>query len=336
MLYQNKTLNETKFNKFYKNNDLEIGLIGHIDRNIAVTDITNLLDFVREADGDFLILAKQDSRLVIITHPLMTKTCYYKLDDVTVSLTPEGENPINWTVCLPNTLYTFDNGELVSMSSCVKWDRREFRNDYDLVFDSFEQGMKTVPKNNTTLSSGKDTGVICAYLNRDKLQCVYHTISQSVEHQDILKQRIAKIKSSNGNSRLMIEKNQDITDGLIKRVSKQGSICYPRVLSDLQTMADLDKMLSKVIIGSDILIGTGGDQLYRFKSTVTNPTDLFIDQLNMVSSWHNITHLNPLMSVKLYQSFLNVNDTFKKTHCWQEAYMHELGYPYAVDKYHKL
>ena len=60
-----------------------------------------------------------------------------------------------------------------------------------------------------------------------------------------------------------------------------------------------------------------------------------IDQMTMISEWNNVTHLNPLMSTQLYQNYLNVQQSYKKTHCWQEKYMADLNYPYSVDKYQK-
>ena len=88
MLFTNKNLVENKFNSFYRHNNLEIGVIGYTNKEITVTDIDHLYDFVREIDGDYIIVAKQGFDVVLITHPLLTKTCYYRLNDLEISLMP--------------------------------------------------------------------------------------------------------------------------------------------------------------------------------------------------------------------------------------------------------
>jgi len=334
MLFTNKNLVKEKFNSFYRHDDLEIGVIGYTNKKITVTDINHLYDFVREIDGDYLILAKQGSEVVLITHPLLTKTCYYQLNDLEISLMPVNGQERNWTPCLPNTFYRFQKGKLKSMIACITWDRRELHHGYDKVFEEFEKIMHDIPKNNTTLSSGKDTGVICAYLNNKKSKSVYHTIMQDEEHQQILEKRIRLIKTGNKESRLVITPNQLVDANFKKRTMVYNSICWPRVETDLQSMVDLNFIFSGVR-DHYLLLGTGGDQLYRFKSVVTNPNSLFIDQMTMISEWNNVTHLNPLMGTQLYQNYLNVQQNYKKTHCWQEKYMADLDYPYSVDKYQK-
>ena len=334
MLFTNNNLVEKKFNSFYRYNDLEIGVIGYTNKEITVTSIDHLYDFVREIDGDYIIVAKQGSDVVLITHPLLTKTCYYHLNDLEISLMPVNGQERNWTPCLANTFFRFQKGKLISMIACVIWDCRELYHGYDKVFEEFENVMHGIPKNNTTLSSGKDTGVICAYLHDKKIKSVYHTVMHDKEHPQVFKQRIGLIKAGNKESRLVITTNQAIDDNIKTRTMVYNSICWPRVQTDLQSMADLDVVFSGVR-DHYILLGNGGDQLYRFKSDVTSPNSLYIDEMTMISEWNNVTHLNPLMGTQLYQNYLNVQQSYKKTHCWQEKYMADLNYPYSVDKYRK-
>lgn len=331
MLFENKNLVEKKFNSFYRYNDLEIGVIGYTDKKIVVNDIDHLQDFVRDIDGDYLILAKQGSDLALITHPLLTKPCYYRLNDLEIGLMPVHGKEKNWTPCLPNTHYVFQKDKLKSVSNCFTWDRKELHHSYDKIFEEFEKVMHHVPKHNTTLSSGKDTGVICAYLNDKNIKSLYHTINQNDEDQQVLKQRIGLIKAGNDQSRLVMITNQIIDDDIKKRIREYNSICWPPLEIDVQSMVDFDLIFSGVH-DNYLLLGTGGDQLYRFKSVVTHPISLFIHEMNIISEWHDVTHLNPLMSTRLYQSFLNVKEHYRKTHCWQEKYMTELDYPYKADK----
>lgn len=333
MLYQNKNLNIDKFNTFKRVGDIEIGVVGHIDREIDITTFDQLQDFVRELDGDFVILARQGSDVVLITHPLLTKTCYYRLNDLEISLLPVQGQKINWTSCLPNTIYTFKDGILKSVKNCVKWNHKELFAGYDRVFENFESNMYSIPKNEITLTSGKDTGVICAYINKNKIKSIYHTVRSPSEHQEILKQRIGLIKMGNSESRLVIKPSQPEKDDINRRIQIYNAISNPRSLIQAQDIADLDFIFAGVQ-DKYLLLGTGGDQLYRYNSLiVTNPTGLSVDILNMISDWHGVVHLNPLMSTRLYQSFLNVQEKYRKKHCWQEQYMADLNYPYAVDKY---
>ena len=333
MLYQNKNLNINNFNTFTRVGDIEIGVVGHIDREIDITAFDQLQDFMREVDGDFVILARQGTVVTLITHPLLTKTCYYRLNDLEISLLPRQGQKMNWTPCLPNTIYTFHDGILESVQNCIDWNHKELFAGYDHVFEKFESNMYSMPKNDITLTSGKDTGVICAYVNKNKTKSIYHTVRSPSEHQEILKQRIGLIKMGNSESRLVIKPSQPEKDEINKRIQIYNAISDPRSQMQAQDIADLDFIFAGVH-DKYLLLGTGGDQLYRYRSlVVTNPTDLSVDILNMISDWHGVMHLNPLMSTRLYQSFLNVQEKYRKTHCWQELYMLELDYPYAVDKY---
>ena len=82
-----------------------------------------------------------------------------------------------------------------------------------------------------------------------------------------------------------------------------------------------------------VLFGLGGDQLYRHRSNNVYPLHLINDLFEQVCINKNIIKINPLMSRRLYQSYLNVKEKHRLTHCWQTQYMHEMKYPYSVDKY---
>jgi hypothetical protein len=82
-----------------------------------------------------------------------------------------------------------------------------------------------------------------------------------------------------------------------------------------------------------VLFGLGGDQLYRHRSNTVYPLHLINDLFEQVCINKDIIKINPLMSRRLYQCYLNVKEKHRLTNCWQTQYMHDLKYPYSVDKY---
>lgn len=300
ILYENNTFNKENFTKFVDSNNRFVGIFGYCNQNLEDIDTENL----QHLDGDYLILVKQKDQVILITHPLLSKNCYYDPHNLKISLLAED----TCIRCEPNTVYKFLNNKVISVKQNYKWKLGDKIKSFEPVFKSFEQTMSHLPNEQTTMSSGKDTGVIGCYFFKNNIDSQYHFYIDPGENSQIIEKRI-----------------QVMTD---------KSKFFNNIVSSSDWYEKINLAVSKCQKGA-VLFGIGGDQLYRYKSNITHPLNdinLAIEKLCLNKS---IIKCNPLMSKDLYQSWLLVDQKYKQNHCWQSQYMEDSGYPYQVDKYNK-
>jgi len=300
ILYGDNTFKKENFTNFIESHDRFIGIFGYCNQKLEDIDTENL----QNLDGDYVILVKQKDQLVLIIHPLLSKNCYYDPHNLKISLLAED----TFIRCEPNTVYKFVNNKLSSKKQNYEWRLDDTVKSFEQVFESFEQIMIHFPSAQTTMSSGKDTGVIGCYFYQKNIDSDYHFYINPGENPQIIEKRI----------KAMTDKSK----------------FFNNIVSSSDWYKKIDLAISKCQKGA-VLFGIGGDQLYRHKSNITHPLNdinLAIEKLCLDRS---IVKCNPLMSKDLYQSWLLVDQKYRQNQCWQSQYMEDFGYAYQVDKYYK-
>ena len=322
MLYENNFLIQKNFTSFYTdpNSDIQIGVYGYINRDVSSLDFKNITDSIRELDGDYIIILKQGSNVKLITQPLLSKNCYYiNHNGLSISMCPYKD----WNRVEPNTIYSFEQDDLKSCSMLYNWDVTQRQENFDTLFDVYNTLMVDVPKKQITMSAGKDSGVFGAYCYNNKIDSTYFIHSEG-ENKEILQQRINYLTKNS--THFMVKGSKELS------LNKDQYSTNPLFQNEKEDLEQLESTIENTNHGF-VLFGLGGDQLYRHRSNTVYPLHLINDLFEQVCINKDIIKINPLMSRRLYQCYLNVKEKHRLTNCWQTQYMHDLKYPYSVDKY---
>lgn len=322
MLYENNSLIQKNLTSFYidPSSDIQIGVYGYVDTDITSLDFKNITESIRELDGDYIIIIKQGSDVKLITQPLLSKNCYYRNQHgLSIALCPYP----GWNRVEPNTIYCFQQDDLKSCKILFDWDKTQSKDNFDTLFDVYDKLMVDVPKKQITMSAGKDSGVFGAYCYNNKIDSTYF-IHTELENKNILQQRINFFTENS--THFMVEGTKELT------LSQEQYLNNPLFDVEKEDLQQLESILENANDGF-VLFGLGGDQLYRHRSNNVYPLHLINDLFEQVCINKNIIKINPLMSRRLYQSYVNVKEKHRLRYCWQTQYMHEIKYPYSVDKY---
>ena len=324
---------------------------GHILDHLTNDTISNL-ELLKELTGDFSICFVTDQHVFLARDCFGTKPLFYGQQDnkfivasskkaiLLAGLTPR-------TVDI-NTLIVFarESGNILNKYPIIEWNYSQGKTTLEDVWQQLEISVLTRFDKNTvlTLSSGYDSGIIAACLNKyNKKYSIM--VRPDLENKQVLDDRI---KLHNGDVEIVTTGNSII-----------NLPSYPN-----QNIIDLMCNVGNFGINNNIkvvLTGLGGDELYsdygfsnkKFFSC-SKFGGAFPDDLGSVFPWHlhgypltvdlpaveyiggffGLDSRHPLLDQKLFQTWLNTSTTIKNKSYkyFMKEYFNKENYPYAMEK----
>jgi asparagine synthetase B (glutamine-hydrolysing) len=302
--------------------------------------------------GDFSICYVTNEYVFLARDWIGTKPLFYSIQNGTIivastrlAITSIGFNPIALDI---NSLLIIDRltGDIKAKIPITKWNLSQGTSTLDDVFLAFEKSVldRFDTSSVLTLSSGYDSGIIDACLQKYSKDYTVAIWQNGIENNQIIE---ARLKNRSGPVNFI---NMDVTE---------------YVEYDPMTIDDLDNSIAKIARNSNtrvVLTGLGGDELYSdygYNGIAILPFSkfkgAFPGDLNDVWPWHTNTkyplywdlptneYINggygidsrhPLLDKKLFQVWINTSLYMKNASYkhWIEQYLIIQNYPYAKEK----
>lgn len=240
----------------------------------------------------------------------------------------------------------------------TEWNLKQTVNNYDQVFECFEQSVSKHHVHDATTfstSAGFDTGAVgCAVRNLFPNTYPSMVTKPGRENTEILAQRLKIHQAS-----VLIAQHPDSVTHITKLFED-----LPYSFIDTPTANSISSMLIQHVVPKKhtvFIMGVGGDQLYSDYAHSAE-TGLFVktsgtwpEQLDLIWPWHNFGKANvlrqvmradaicgyygvearhPMLDRSLFQSWLNTTVDLKNRSYkdWMRCYMMEYDYPFNDDK----
>ena len=343
-----------------KHNDTQ-WIVDNLDNHIETT-----VDLVKSLVGEYSLTYVTDTHIVFCVDQWSSKNLFFYYDQETRSFI--AGSTVDFVLAhapsavraQENRIYTIDKYTFeLDIQTTTEWNLSQTVNNFDRVFESFEQAIKDRHEPGITtymLSAGIDAGVnaCCArkFFNEDMF-----TVSKiGREDPDVLAARISlqsKPLIDRADDRAVIPTTMEMF-GLynFEYVKKDN----PQALTSILQNHFIPRK-QKICIS-----GIGGDELYDdYQTDKINrgrvgkiigswPSDLRtiypwhdyadsrlhrqIHRSDMICGHHGIEGRYPLTDQRLFQHFLNTAVELKNRgyKYWQVAYMQEHNYPLTLDK----
>ena len=184
------------------------------------------IEFVKKLDGEFAILLMDFNRdlIVMVTDPFKTKPLFYSNEDGDFGCSSyrtalDKINHKNVKKAKPNTamIFKISDGSLIDEFTICEFDLNQSKNhfeDWDKAYtDSiFKRTSDTTQKIFIGLSSGYDSGVICAELIEQNVEFKAYTVNGNTENLNILSERHKLINNSENASLENLYKSNEIRE----------------------------------------------------------------------------------------------------------------------------
>lgn len=286
------------FNYKKQINNSFLGVVGHVQE--FDTDFTDIYEYIKNLRGDYSVVYDTEEFLYLATNPLRSKTLYFS-GNAYYNLPSKTSNKV-YPVPANTVLKINKKNECVeSYSTIHKWDNTKTNNNLDKIFEKF---LEVCPSNlsDITMSSGIDTGCLLAVADpKSKAHAILDDEDISVlakrikafDNYIIYKHEFKKVDYS------IFTKNNVVSSRLAEEES--GLLgTWVKIFNEVD-----DKLL----------MGLGGDQLYRGKNYPK--LEEMVDWFECVSVYCGKQIINPLMDHNLYQLYLNTNNADN----WQEKFI---------------
>ena len=184
------------------------------------------IEFVKKLDGEFAILLMDFNTdlIVMATDPFKTKPLFYSNEDGHFGCSSyrtalDKVDHENVKKAKPNTamIFKISDGSLINKFTICEFDLNQSKNhfdDWDKAYtDSiFKRTSDTTQKIFIGLSSGYDSGVICAELIEQNVEFKAYTVNGNTENLNILSERHKLINNSENTSLENLYKSNEIRE----------------------------------------------------------------------------------------------------------------------------
>ena len=346
----------------YNSNDNDTNwIVRNLDDRLETT-----VDLIKSLVGEYSLTYVTDTHIVFAVDQWSSKNLFFYYNQETKSFIAGStvdfvrDHAPSAVRAQENRIYTIDKHTFeLNIQTTTEWNLSQTINNYDSVFEAFEQAIKDRHEPNITtymLSSGIDVGVIvcCArkFFNADMF-----TVSKiGREDPEVLAKRMRL------QNKPLIERADDsAVIPTVEEMYKRYGFEYTYSSTARATSAILQNHFvprkQKILIS-----GIGGDELYddyqpdktafgRVGKIIGGwPSDLRtiypwhdyadsrlhrqIHRSDMVCGHHGIEGRYPLTDQRLFQHFLNTSVELKNRGYkhWQVQYMKEHDYPITLNK----
>jgi|TARA_R110002074_G_scaffold123835_2_gene259889 asparagine synthetase B (glutamine-hydrolysing) len=336
-------------------------IVDNLDEKLETT-----VDLIKNLIGEYSLTYVTDSHIVFAADQWSTKNLYFYYDQSTKTFLIASavdfmlHHVPNAVRAQGNRIYIIDKNTFeLDIIETTQWNFSQTINNYDRVFETFEQAVKDRHELGITtymLSAGIDAGVIvcCAkkFFNDDM-----HTVSKvGREDPEILSKRMAFQKNPR-RDRADDSAFMSTTNEMFRRYNFENVRGpNPRALTAILQNHFLP-LKQKICMS-----GIGGDELYDDYQTDKKahgrvgkiiggwPSDLRtiypwhnyeqtrlnrqLQRSDIVCGYHGIEGRYPLTDQRLFQQFLNTTSNLKNSGYkhWQVQYMNDHDYPVTLAK----
>jgi len=354
LLYNGSTYNSGK--------DNDTKWIGEkLDNNLDHT-----VDVIRELNGEYAFIYVTEKNIVFCVDHFDNRNLWIYHDkdarQLTLASVPNvisQKHENSWRAD-GNKIYIMDRHDF-SLSVVVNkvWNLDQKNNNFDLVFETFEQAIRSRYRpgiTGTLLSSGFDSGVVACATQKifGAVDCVGDPDKEVLE---TLKERTALHKAVIIPNHQGHQKDKEVMfHGILSRNDIWDDSCVNPIINLLKRY--FVKKNKKIVI-----TGNGSDEIYndwqkQKKGHVWTKTNgSFPASLQLVWPWHNfhsrmqltntrtdfiagyfgLETRNPLLDINLVQSWLNTTSQLKNSYkSWIKAYFDQENYPYTMKKIHSF
>jgi len=335
------------------------------------------VELIKSLVGEYSICYVTENHVVFAIDQWVTKNLWFYYSRTNRQLLVSSSRHVVDTACgscvwaRPNTIYVIDKNSFeLTMLKTTDWDLRQNVDNYDKVFESFENAVRSrhEPGITTyTLSAGFDAGVIncCA----QKLFGDRYTVARpGKEELSVLMDRVSIHNA-------VVEYEDDsVWEKRIKEILPETP--FNHVYKNT-ARAWFSLICNHVLPQKNkiFIVGVGGDDLYSdyadsWDGRINRTRGLWPDDLRIVYPWHTTLQTDvirqssrldvicgilgiegrfPLLDQKLFQAWLNTTSELKNKAVkhWMREYLAEHDYPISeikvgftnwenIDKKHKL
>jgi len=325
-----------------------------------LTQSTNqCVEFIKTLLGDFAIIWVTEKNIVLARDFGGNKPLFYGISE-NQFCAASTEQQVKQQGLLPhivpaNTILIFNRYGLITQDTSRDFNLTQHVDNFDCVIEHFERSVLERYQESTalTLSSGIDSGMIAACLNRKKKIYLAATRVGQEDHNILEKRFLLHTGPKLVFNDIELDTFRSISQLQFSMIAQNDQIC--------QVAWYIAEKISKQGYRY-ILSGTGADEIYsdygwngnRYSSYSqfggifpNNLVDIWPWMLNnqlplydcvliedFVYGLHGMDSRNPFLDVRLIQSWLNLvpklkNDQYKY---WQQHYLQSMKFPYTIDK----
>ena len=335
-------------------------IVDNLDERLETT-----IDLIKDLVGEYSLTYVTDSHIVFAVDQWSTKNLFFYYDQSTKTFLIASavdfmlHHVPNAVRVQGNKIYIIDkNTFALDVIETTKWNFDQTVNNYDRVFETFEQAVKDRHELAITsymLSAGIDSGIIVCCANKffKDVQTVSKTGNEDAE---LLSRRLEFHKNP-----IIDPADDSAFTSTTDKMFEQHGFDYLRSSSARALTAMLQNHYvprkQKICIS-----GIGGDELYddymldkKAHGRVGKINGNWPSELKTIYPWHNyegtriLKQLNrsdtvcghhgiearyPLTDQRLFQHWLNTTSALKNAGYkhWQVQYMHDHDYPVTLNK----
>lgn len=320
------------------------------------------IDLIKSLVGEYSICYVTENHVVFAIDQWVTKNLWFYYSKTKRKLLVSSSKNLIDTVCgscvwvRPNTIYIINKNSFdLRMLKTTEWDLKQNVNNYDKVFESFENAVRNRHEPNITtytLSAGFDAGVIncCA----QKLFGNRYTVARpGREELKVLMERVSI------HDAVVEYEDDDIWTERIEEILPETP--FNHVYEN--TARAWFSLISNHVLPQKnkiFIVGVGGDDLYSdyadtWSGRVNRTRGNWPDDLRIVYPWHTTLQTDvirqssrldvicgilgiearfPMLDQKLFQAWLNTTSKLKNTAVkhWMRVYLAEHDYPISEKK----
>jgi len=323
------------------------------------------IEVIRNLRGEYALIYVTETHIIFCSDHFYQRNLWFyhseREKQITISSIPSNVLNKHEAVlrCDENKIYLLDkNNYSIKCLTNKVWDFRQYKNNYDTVFEKFEQAVSNRhdPKITTNLqSSGFDSGVINAATKKlfgDKFSSVCDV---RLECKDTLSQRNK------------IHKTYPVSYRGQQPERKNLEKIMPN--TDIWERTELDPILNilRVYVTSKnrhkvLITGQGGDEIYNDWQSQLGGKRLgkscgrWPEEMSLIWPYHNhyprltksntvidfacgyygVEARNPMLDCEVVQAWLNTTVDLKNSQYkgWMQEYMKSVDYPFTKQKIH--
>jgi asparagine synthetase B (glutamine-hydrolysing) len=323
------------------------------------------IEVVRSMRGEYALVYVTDEHIIFCTDHFYQRNLwfYHNISDQKLTVSSIPMNIINkhgvaWR-CEENKIYILYKDKFkLDVIENKSWDLEQYKNDFDFVFEKFEQAIldRHAPSITTNLqSSGMDSGVINAATYKLRGSDFSSVCDVKLENKEILFQR----NKLHRTYPLTVDGRQSERPALLSGISNTDMWDEPETDPLLQIIRNYVRGIRNHKV---LITGNGGDEIYNDWQGQLDGRKLgrssgkWPESLNIIWPYHNhyprmtrtltvfdyvggfygVEIRNPLLDTDLVQAWLNTTARLKNTEYkgWMQQYMRLTNYPYTTQKIH--